>query len=312
MVSILMAVYNGGKYLQEQLDSIESQTMKQWKLIIRDDGSTDQTVAIIEQFRQNVSQEVLLLQNDGPEKGAKYNFLSLLNQATDDYVMFCDQDDIWKKDKIEKTLKVMQEVEEKSKDKPILVHSDLVVTDADGQTISNSFFASAGLPKQANINTLLVQNHVTGCTIMINKALLENVKNLPKECRDNCIMHDYWVALYAQIFGEIHFLDETTMFYRQHGNNSVGAKDSKKIGYLFQRLRDGKADYAKKMEASRKQMESFCGYYQSHLEQLDEFKLLKEYSVSGQKGKLARCGFYIKNHVWKNGFVRKVMQLIWG
>ena len=312
MVSIVMAVYNGEKYLQEQLDSIAKQTEEEWRLLIRDDGSMDRTEDIIIQFQQKVTQEIVFFRNEGIKKGAKYNFFALLDKVTQGYVMFCDQDDIWKPDKIKKTLAVMREAEEENGDKPVLVHSDLVVVDANGQTLADSFFASASLPKKATINTLLVQNHVTGCTVMLNKPLVDHMKKLPEYCQDNSIMHDYWAALYAQVFGKIYFLDETTMLYRQHGNNSIGAKDSRSLSYLFQRLKEGKKDYEKKMEASRIQVQSFCEYYKPFFESTQEFQLLEAYSMLGQKSKFARCVFYIKNGVLKNGLIRKIMQLVWG
>ncbi len=313
MVSIVMAVYNGEKYLREQLDSIRKQTDRQWKLFIRDDGSTDRTVSIISQFKRSVPQEVVILHNNGGKRGAKHNFLALIDYVSDDYVMFCDQDDVWKPDKIKHTLRFMKKAERLQQDGwPVLVHSNLAVADAEGRVVSDSFFNSAGLPKQSKTGNLLIQNNVTGCTVMINRALLSLAKNLPNACRENCIMHDYWLALCAQIFGKIYFLDESTVSYRQHGENSVGAKDSKSIAYLMGRLRDGRKDYKRQMEASRKQARCFYHYYKPLLEGREEAALLKSYGNLGRRGKFVRCCFYIRHHVWKQGAVRKMMQLIWG
>jgi len=149
MVSILMAVYNGEMYLQEQLNSIESQTVRDWNLIVRDDGSSDQTKEIIREFAGRVSQKVVLLDSDSDKHGPKYNFFALLNETQDSYIMFCDQDDVWKKDKIEKTVAKMQSIEKNAPGTPVLVHTDLEVVDAKGNTISKSFFDSANLKKKS-------------------------------------------------------------------------------------------------------------------------------------------------------------------
>lgn len=312
MVSILMAVYNGETFLQEQLSSIESQTVKDWNLIVRDDGSSDQTKEIVQEFAGRVSQNVILLEADSEKHGAKYNFFALLNAAQDSYIMFCDQDDIWKKDKIEKTVTRMQFIEEQLPGAPVLVHTDLEVVDAKGNTISKSFFDSANLKKDPSTAQLLLQNHVTGCTIMINKALLSYVQNLQMSYIETSIMHDYWLALVAKLFGRIDFLPDTTIYYRQHGNNSVGAKNSKSIGYLWKRLQDGKLQYKQSMQDSYAQISAFVSCYEKIGSGHKCWDLLEEYARLGDKGKIQKWKFFVKYHAWKQGIVRKIMQLLWG
>lgn len=312
MVSILMAVYNGETYLQEQLSSIEGQTVKDWNLIVRDDGSSDQTKEIIREFAGRVSQKVTLLEADSGEHGAKYNFFALLNETQDSYIMFCDQDDIWKKDKIEKTVARMQFIEEQAPGTPVLVHTDLEVVDAKGNTISKSFFDSANLNKNPSTAQLLLQNHVTGCTLMINKALLSYVQNLEMSYIDASIMHDYWLTLVAKLFGRIDFLPDTTIYYRQHGNNSVGAKNSKSIGYLWKRLQDGKLEYKQSMQDSYAQVSAFVSCYEKVGRGHKCWHLLEEYGELGSKGKMQKWKFFVKYHAWKQGTVRKIMQLLWG
>lgn len=325
MVTIVMAVYNGEKYLEEQLESIRLQTYKAWKLLIRDDGSTDHTENIIKRFAERLATEkaegealdVQTVQyvksGEQDKKGAKYNFLALLEMAEDSYVMCCDQDDVWKPDKIEKTLQKMQQAEQENGTIPILVHSDVEVVDEKKNRISASFFESAGLKKQFTLPELLIQNYVTGCTMMLNASALAYMKQLSQEQKDACLMHDYWVALVAQTFGKVVFLDETTMYYRQHGNNSVGAKSTKSPAYLWKRLRAGKGDYQKKMQQSRQQMKSFCACYEAALQdKKQQYTLLQQYGNLGERGKISRLQFYRKNHVWKNGVIRKLVQIIWG
>ena len=100
MITIIMAVYNGQEYIREQLESLKDQTYTEWRLVIRDDRSSDKTAEIVKKFSDEVEQEVIFKVNEKPSGSAKNNFALLINDAKEsDYVMFCDQDDIWKKDR---------------------------------------------------------------------------------------------------------------------------------------------------------------------------------------------------------------------
>ena len=146
--------------------------------------------------------------------------------------MFCDQDDVWLEQKIEKTLAVMQAAEDGDAT-PVLVHSDLKVVDQKLNVISPSFFEFQKLIQDDIIlPKLLVQNYVTGCTVMINRALAQKCGQIP----DNSIMHDWWLALTAILFGKLVCMSEVTMLYRQHSNNQVGAKASYGIAFIKRKL----------------------------------------------------------------------------
>lgn len=233
LVTVLVAVYNGEKYLQDQLDSILNQTIKDIKILIRDDGSTDNSKEIIKEYKRNFPNIINTVSGD-PTKSACGNFAQLLYKADSDYIMFCDQDDVWKKDKIEITLNAMLGLE-KDFSGPVLVHSDLTVTDGNLSPVSDSFFEYQGLAKaEDRLCRLLVQNCVTGCTVMINRALKEKCGEVPEECA----MHDWWLALVACLFGKIGFIETPLIFYRQHENNQVGAKSAKGIGFIKRKLKD--------------------------------------------------------------------------
>ena len=305
---ILLSTYNGEKYLPELLESVLAQKDIYVDILARDDGSTDKTVEILKKYDR------VKVYGGNNLKPAK-SFLDLIWKAdiNYDYYALCDQDDVWKPDKIEKTLQRMQQAEKENGTIPILVHSDVEVVDEKKNQISASFFESAGLKKQFTLPELLIQNYVTGCTMMLNAPALAYMKQLSQEQKDACLMHDYWVALVAQTFGKVVFLDETTMYYRQHGNNSVGAKSTKSPAYLWKRLRAGKGDYQKKMQQSRQQMKSFCACYEVALQdKKQQYTLLQQYGNLGERGKISRLQFYRKNHVWKNGVIRKLVQIIWG
>lgn len=231
MITVLMAVFDGEKYLKEQIESILNQTVKDIKIIIRDDGSCDNSPRIIDDYCNRYPQIITKLEGT-PTGSAKQNFSELLRNCDSDYIMFCDQDDVWLPNKIEKTFAAMKSAENGGKT-PVLVHTDLKVVDQNLNVISPSFFSFQRLKqKRLCLSALLVQNYVTGCTIMINRALQKMCGLIPKDC----IMHDWWIALVAILFGEIVCINEPTMLYRQHSDNQVGAKASYGIDFIKRKL----------------------------------------------------------------------------
>lgn len=227
----MLAVFDGEKYLKEQLESILNQTVKNIKIIIRDDGSRDNSPQIIDDYCNKYPQIISKL-DGAPTGSAKQNFAELLKNCNSDYIMFCDQDDVWLPEKIEKTLEAMKKAEHGGKT-PVLVHTDLKVVDQSLNVISPSFFKFQKLIQDdITLPKLLVQNYVTGCTVMINRALQEKCGLIPK----GCIMHDWWLALVAILFGELVCISEPTMLYRQHSDNQVGAKASYGIAFIKRKL----------------------------------------------------------------------------
>ena len=232
MITVLLATYNGKKHLGAQLDSLLAQSYKDFKIIIRDDGSTDGTTDIINRYASE-NPDKISVASGTPTGSACGNFSALFDLADDDYIMFCDQDDIWLPEKIEKTLAAMQKAEQNNPDTPILVHSDLRVVDENLDTVCESFFDFQQIfQNKVTLPRLLVQNYVTGCTMMINRKLKTLCGSIPEECA----MHDWWLALVCSLFGEIVCIDEPTMLYRQHGGNQVGAKAAKGVGFIKRKL----------------------------------------------------------------------------
>lgn len=224
MITILMATYNGEKYIAEQIDSILNQSFKDYTLLIHDDGSTDSTVELIKSYVSLHPKRIKLIEDNIKTGGPKNNFFHLMDQVDSPYIMFCDQDDIWLKDKISNAYNACKKIEKKyGENTPVLVFSDLIVTDKNLNVISESLFKMQKTePKIAKkLNYLVYKNCVTGCTMLFNRKAL-NV-SLPTSC--NAIMHDWWVALNVlKNNGKVSFLHTKDIFYRQHGMNSVGAK----------------------------------------------------------------------------------------
>lgn len=220
-ISILLSTYNGGKYLKEQLDSILSQSFNDFKVLVRDDGSTDNTVAILKEYEKMYPTKIKLIKDDGGNLRSTRSFMRLLENSDSEYVMFCDQDDVWLEDKIEITLKKMLEIEKENLDKPALVHTDLYIYENEKKNKYVKFMEYQKLNYRFDtLNRLFMQNIVTGCTMMINKKGIKKISDIPKEA----LMHDWWAAIVVSAFGKIGFVNRATILYRQHDNNTVGAK----------------------------------------------------------------------------------------
>lgn len=224
-IAILLATYNGAKFLSEQIDSILKQTCKDWTLYIHDDNSNDNTLNIIKNYVSKY-RNIRLLQYSS-KNGAKENFFSLLDNVEADYYFFCDQDDVWCKDKIQQSLERMEKLEAENADIPILIHSDLYITDSKLNIINNSFLKYSGIePELLNtFNKSAASNIVTGCTMLINKKAKECIK-LPTK---KVTMHDTWITLCVlKAKGKVSLINKPLVFYRQHGNNTVGVNNLNK------------------------------------------------------------------------------------
>ena len=221
-VDILLATYNGEKYLAELIESIIKQSHNNWLLLIRDDGSKDKTMDIINGYCKKYPDKINLVKDLDRNIGVVKNFSRLINYSKSNYIMFSDQDDIWLPDKIKLCLeKISTEETKHRQDFPLLVHTDLKVVDENLNVISESFwnFKKLDPEKGSKIGTALCHNVVTGCTVMFNKALKDNIKDIPEKT----IMHDWWLNLLAISLGKVLYINTPTILYRQHSNNTLGA-----------------------------------------------------------------------------------------
>jgi len=297
-VAVLMATYNGEKYIKEQIDSILTQSYKDFTLYIHDDGSRDETVSIIKEYTAKYPDRIVLLDHKSTG-GASNNFFYMLREVDAEYTMFCDQDDFWLPEKIRKTFSTMRDGENKYPGKCICVHCDLEISDKNLKKIHESFYGrNRKNPKNNSFRQLLCINICVGCTMMINRELRKIALNYNN--KNNIYMHDWWVALIAAQIGRILFISEPLMKYRQHENNVVGAKLENKS--VFSKI---------------KQIHEYIGYKQDHLTkqrnmaaelaQLPEItepgtrKFLKELSVIQKRNKLSRILFYCRNGIIADG-----------
>ena len=301
-IAVLMATFNGESYLPEQIDSILCQSNKDWELFIHDDGSTDKTLEIIKKYEKIYPDKIHIL-NAPSNGGAKDNFFYLMRVVDAQFLMFCDQDDVWRSDKIEKTLHKMEEMEAiYGNDKCLLVFSDLAVVDKDMNIISKSMNNYQKLsPKKNKFKDLMIQNVITGCTMMINRET--KAKALLFTDSGKIIMHDWWCALVTAQFGYIGYIDESLLYYRQHGDNSIGAKKINSPKYLIGKACRNK-EIRESLEKTQKQMLLYSHIYKN--------KLAEDYAGLKNKNKIQRLSFYFSHRIWMSGLMREIGLLIFG
>ncbi len=224
LLAITLASYNGSEFLSQQVESIYKQMDEQSILFVRDDGSKDLTPKLLGEF-EAIYPNIKLVVDDEKSSGAAANFSLLLEYAYSrdvSHVMLSDQDDVWVEDKIALQIALMHKMEKEVPESPLLIHSDMTVVDRELQTISPSFMQYQAIRHEAGspLKVLLAQNFIAGCTMLVNRRLLDIALPIPEET----LMHDWWLALCAAVFGYIGFIDKPLVKYRQHAGNEVGAK----------------------------------------------------------------------------------------
>lgn len=220
-VQIFMSTYNGEKYLREQLESIALQSCQNWKLRVRDDGSSDGTINILKEYADKYPDKISYYTGDN--MGACSSFLELAKEAdsTCGYYAFCDQDDVWKKDKLERALrKLLCAERQNAGDMPVLYCSALDVVNEKLELINKKDLSSK--KDRMGFGNALVENVCTGCTMMVNKSAVNGLRNLPEGVGNKILMHDWWMYLYASCFGVVVYDSYAGISYRQHQNNVVG------------------------------------------------------------------------------------------
>jgi glycosyltransferase involved in cell wall biosynthesis len=304
-VVILLSTYNGEDYLQEQLDSLFAQTYTHIEIIARDDGSQDNTLNILKQA------PITLMQTQH-NVGAKESFATLLtyalNETNADYFMFCDQDDVWHHNKVELTLNTMLK---SNTNQPTLVHTNLVVADENLETIADSMWDYEHiLPQHNSFNRILIQNTITGCTSMINRTLAQKALPIPPKA----IMHDWWLGLVASQFGTILTLKTTTINYRQHHNNTIGAKQNKlttlrELLGLAKSMIKRNSMYMKDMQINLDQAKAFLEVYKDQLKPntIEMLQILIHFPTLSF---LEKRKHLLKYKLYKQGFMRNLAHWI--
>jgi glycosyltransferase involved in cell wall biosynthesis len=235
-VDIIISVYNGEKYLKEQLNSIFAQNYQKFKILIRNNGSTDNTDLIINTYKKLYPNKIFIDPCKEQILPLYLSFSSLLKYSSSEYVMFSDADDVWLNFKIIKSLDEILKLENLHKPgTPCLVFTDLMIVDKDLNLISKSMFNFQSLkPNRMKLNYLLSQDIACGNTFIFNRALLNLIYPIPFGAG----MHDIWTSLVAVTLGKVSYLNESTILYRQHESNICGSNSQyKRILYYFKNIK---------------------------------------------------------------------------
>ncbi|MBO4324167.1 MAG: glycosyltransferase family 2 protein [Lachnospiraceae bacterium] len=306
MMEILMATYNGAAFLREQIDSILAQTDGGWHLTVSDDGSEDETADIIDSYAERYPDKITRYRSGKRFGNARDHFLHLMKEAcTAEWMLLCDQDDVWFPNKAGSIRKAIREAEAKyGADKPLLIFSDQVPADGNLKPLADSLVRYQKLYTDSfDYRSILIQNAVTGGAMAVNRPLVK----LAGESRKNSsmIMHDWWMAAVAARFGRIVYIPEPLGYYRQHGGNAVGARHHGSIGYIRNRigaLKDVRETIVKK----KTQAVLFRTTYKERLNDSDR-KFL-----SGFTRRRSGIFFYLKYRKLLHGFERKLGMMILG
>lgn len=286
-VDILMSTYNGQEWIDEQIDSILSQTYTDWHLHIRDDGSLDGTKEKLLSWKKRHQDKITLHLEENIGTILSFSRLMALSKAP--FIAFADQDDRFHPEKLSKLITLAAP----HKDKPLLVHHDLQVVDSNLHEIHPSFVSMMGFNiKDHSFSRLLVQNVVTGCACLITRPLAVAI---PPEA----VMHDHWLALMAAAFGRILYINEPLTQYRQHGKNQIGAKSP----YSLSRLKK----YAQSLHRLYRQAYTFQAANKlspPHQKTIEALLSLPNHSFT-KRALLIR-----RHHLYKSGLIRNILFLL--
>lgn len=202
--SVAMATYNGEKYIKEQIESILKNMNEFDELVISDDGSTDNTIKIIETFQKKDKRIKLVY---GPKKGVKQNFANAIKNTAGKYIYLSDQDDVWCDNKIEKVMETF------NKEKCLIVVHNADIVDGNLNSKNQTFFEfrNSGSGRLKN----LYKNTYIGCCMAFDSSLKDKILPIP----NNIEMHDQWIGMIGEKYGKSMFIDECLIKYRRHEDN---------------------------------------------------------------------------------------------
>ena len=309
---IVLSVYNGCRFISEQLKSIQDQTFQNWRLWIRDDGSTDDTFSVLEEMAAS-DHRIFVYPRDGRQLGVSGGFSWLLERLPDDAreVFCCDADDVWLPEKMEHSRTALLNAEA-GESGPVLLHTDLRVTDSNLRTLDQSLWHYLEIsPEPVTLQRLVVENVATGPTILMNRDLLEKASPIPDEVPH----HDWWIALVAAAFGRVVALPQATVLYRRHSANHTGeyAKGRGRLVHWARKVAGAPGrtgELRRWLAASARQAEIFLNRFEGELPQ-DAKVMLREYSEIPSLGFFERKLRILRLRALpEHGFVRNLGLLL--
>ena len=300
-VEVLLGTYNSSKYLSEQLDSLFNQTRQDFRILVRDDGSTDSTPELLKEAHRAHPEKIVLLSSSG-NGGFLANFGALLEAATADCLLFCDHDDVWLPEKIEKTVKVMEELTEKyGNDVPLCVHCDAILCDGALNPVHPSVHAAWKVGSTPEKSGFPVNIPIFGWSMAINRKLRDLALPLTPECSS----HDTWCGRVAWYLGKVAFIPEPLLKYRVHtGNLSCGSRQ-RYPQVLFQHLQNFRLSCRKLFNNLVIPTALFARRYEKRLSESDR-KRLQVFGRWGQYGFLKRICLLLRCRLYAEGALRTI------
>lgn len=294
-IDILLSLFGASPFLPEMLRSLQEQSLQGASLICRKDTPCDE---LLHPLRCMHFAKVL---NGDEHLGVTGSYWELLKHSTAEYTMFADQDDVWHANKIAFTLDAMRKLEDThGKKTPLLVHTDLQICDEKLNVLHKSFIRFQALnPNLTQLRHLMIQNNVTGCTMMINRALRQLLRPFPAEA----ICHDWYIALVAASFGKVFFLPEATVDYRQHDTNVFGAKGRRPQKMHHDVLR-------KRLTQTQRQAGAFAWQYADLLSKEQTDLLLAWADCETESSYIKKLKQVLKYRLRKNDLIRTA-GLLW-
>lgn len=205
MISVCIAAFNGEKYIEEQILSVLGNLDSQDEIIISDDGSSDRTRRIVDDLAEK-DRRIRII--DGPRKGLIKNFENAIVHSKGDIIFLCDQDDVWKDNKVKMVLDIFGNTD------CTLVMHDACIVDSNLRILGCSFFEFKKCKKGYWRN--LIKNSYIGCCMAFKRSILDYAIPFP----DNIPMHDQWIGLLSERVGKVEFCNEQLLLYRRHSNNA--------------------------------------------------------------------------------------------
>jgi glycosyltransferase involved in cell wall biosynthesis len=309
-VEVLLATHNGKQFVREQIDSLLGQDYADLTILARDDASTDGTQDILKEYALRFPDRFKVVELARVNGGILNNFLSLMRASTADYICFSDQDDVWLPDKVSRTKRMMDDLERKwEAQTPLLVFTDLRVVDKDLKTHYPSFWAYMRIDPEwiNNLENLLPHPTVTGCTMLINRPMVDLAARMPLEGA----LHDRWIGFLASGMGKAAFLRAQTVLYRLHGSNAVGIGEEKQSSQVFRRIRLNVESYIERWRSCQKEAAAFLKTYEPELP-LTQRKVVAAFRrCDTSDNRIIRVLTFLSHRFYFRGYLSKIAILIY-
>jgi len=305
-IDICLATFNGADWLKDFLDSLIRQDFKGWRLIASDDGSSDGTLEILRTYFRNDATRLLLVERQRTGAGVVRNFQDALAASTADYIFLADQDDVWLPNKLSELYAAIR-IAEGTVVRPALVFSDMAVVDESLAPLSGSWWGYSSVsPSWAlTLRHLLAQNTVPGCSMVMNRRLLDLALPLPEQA----LMHDWWLLLVCQLSGTVDYCPRVTMLYRRH-QQAVTYAPRGGWGTAMQRFLFERQEVRSLFQGTARQAHVLLTRLEAAVAR-DHLVILRDYVQASEAGWFARRWLLMKSRVRRPSFMGTIRMYFW-